>query len=136
MYLCRSTAHPGVFSTITSGGTLHLYNLCQSATHPVTSLLITDPSLEDTNTVTASSSSSSSSGSSGGSSISKSQSLSALHANSTIALTKTMWLSDGRKLLIGNSRGTCHSTAIAKNILDLRSSDESKLDALVAANTK
>lgn len=72
-------SHPGIFSTITAGGVLMLWNLCQSVVEPVGTIKLQDDKdhkLASTTPTTASLS----------------------------ALNKTVWIGDGRKLLIGDSR--------------------------------
>jgi dynein intermediate chain, cytosolic len=83
--------HPGIFTTITSGGVLMLWNLCQSIVEPVATLQL-HPEEKDAKT---------------------SVNTAALPANpsgvSTMsALNKTVWTADGKRLLIGDSRYALH----------------------------
>jgi dynein intermediate chain, cytosolic len=74
--------HPGIFTTITSGGVLMLWNLCQSIVEPVATLQLHQEERE------------------GG----KVSATPAVTAVSMSALNKTVWTADGKKLLIGDSR--------------------------------
>lgn len=72
--------HPGIFTTITAGGVLMLWNLCQSVVEPVGILRLH----QDDKEIKASTST--------------------LTTASLSALNKTVWITDGKKLLIGDSR--------------------------------
>ena len=120
-YVCHthwSVVHPGVFSTITSGGILNIWNLCQSTVEPVSSLQVA-VGHDDTSPTTTT-------GSKGLTPVSY----------STVALTKTAWFHEGRKAIIGDSKGSCQSIVIAKSLLDVKPTDESKLEAILFSNTK
>lgn len=71
--------HPGIFTTITSGGVLMLWNLCQSIIEPVGTLRLHQDEKEV-------------------------KSPSMITATTLSALNKTVWIPDGKKLLIGDSR--------------------------------
>jgi hypothetical protein len=84
--------HPGIFSTITSGssfsvlilrislgGVLMLWNICQSLVEPVGTLKIQTDESKDSKDPTKA-------------------------LSSTSALNKTVWIADGKKLLVGDSK--------------------------------
>jgi dynein intermediate chain, cytosolic len=93
--------HPGIFTTITSGGVLMLWNLCQSIVEPVGTLrLHQDDKDKDTKSLSTSTTNAS-----------------VTSAATISALNKTVWISDGKKLLIGDSRYS--STSLSSLSLDL-----------------
>lgn len=101
-----SPVHPGVFSATASGGTLMLWNMCQSVVEPVG-----QTQLQGETPTTRSES--------GGK-----------------ALNKTVWLEDGRKVLVGDSRGTTHCVAIRSSTATaLRSGDEERLELALSVQS-
>eukprot|EP00602_Paraphysomonas_sp_CaronLab_P005242 CAMPEP_0185037642 /NCGR_PEP_ID=MMETSP1103-20130426/32359_1 /TAXON_ID=36769 /ORGANISM="Paraphysomonas bandaiensis, Strain Caron Lab Isolate" /LENGTH=703 /DNA_ID=CAMNT_0027575719 /DNA_START=47 /DNA_END=2155 /DNA_ORIENTATION=- len=124
-YVCGvrwSPMHPGLFSAITSGGMLLLWNVCQSISEPVGSLRV---QMEDKTEGTANPSSPSRGGHPSGS------------TSTPCPLNKTAWLDDGRKLLVGDSRGRTCIVSVRPTVTSLRAGDEERLEmALVGSHSK
>mmetsp|Transcript_13315 Transcript_13315/g.21810 ORF Transcript_13315/g.21810 Transcript_13315/m.21810 type:complete len:730 (+) Transcript_13315:72-2261(+) len=101
-----SPVHPGVFAATASGGTLMLWNMCQSVVEPVG-----QTQLQGQTPTTRSDS--------GGN-----------------ALNKAVWLEDGRKVLVGDSSGTTHCVAIrSSTATSLRSGDEERLELALSVQS-
>ena len=110
-YVCDvqwSPVHPAVFVTITSGGSLALWNLSKSTTEPVdVTTLIKE---EDLNHHKSGAASNSGGGAGGGGSSSGSGGAGNVGAglHHGAALNKVAWAQDGQAVLVGDSYGKLH----------------------------
>jgi dynein intermediate chain, cytosolic len=123
-YVCDaqwSPAHPAVFSTITSGGELSLWNLVKSTSEPVETLKI----MRDLDE----------SGSSSVQTLGKGPASAATHATTTeAALNKSVWCKDGRSLLVGDAKGSVHLVSVQEGAVKFSASEESRLEMSLLSN--
>ena len=116
-YICGvqwSPVNAPVFSTITSGGAVSLWNLSKSVIEPADTLFIHKnasgvPGLSNAN-----------SGAKGG------------HA----ALNKFAWLRDGRKMVAGDAAGCLHLISVQDSAALVKPGDETKFEHLLFTSQK
>lgn len=102
-YICDvkwSPVYPSVFSTITCGGELSLWDISRSTTSPIDSLKILK-SLDSSSNSSSNSNSSSS----------------ASPFSSFGALNRGVWSSDGRSYLVGDARGVIHQVLVQDSVI-------------------
>lgn len=117
-YICGvqwSPVNAPLFSTITSGGAVSLWNLSKSMIEPADTLYI-----HKSNGASASATSNANSGAKGG------------HA----ALNKFTWLRDGRKIIAGDAAGVIHLISIQDSAALVKPGDEAKFEHLLFASQK
>jgi len=108
-YVCDvqwSPTHPALFSTITSGGILSLWNLCKSTVEPLDSMTITnEPTVSD--------------------------SLKTAITTPSAALNRAVWSLDGRRIMAGDAKGTVHMVSIAETTAKAKVGDESRFELAI-----
>jgi WD40 repeat protein len=119
-YICGvqwSPVNAPVFSTITSGGAVSLWNLSKSVIEPADTLFIHKtagaPGQPGGNT-------NANAGNKAGDS----------------ALNKFAWLRDGRKMVVGDANGTLHLISVQEAAALPKSGDETKFEHLLFASQK
>jgi hypothetical protein len=120
-----SPAHPAVFSTITSGGELSLWNLVKSTSEPVETLKI----VRDLDDIGSSSAQTLGKGTATASAVAHTT------ASSTeAALNKSVWCKDGRSLLVGDAKGSVHLVSVQEGAVKFSASEESRLEMSLLSN--
>lgn len=117
-YICGvqwSPVNSPVFSTITSGGAVSLWNLSKSMVEPADTLLIHKSAAGP-----GASNSNANSGAKGG----------------QAALNKFTWLRDGRKMVIGDAAGALHLISVQDNAALAKPGDEAKFEHLLFSSKK
>jgi WD40 repeat protein len=134
-YVCDvqwSPSNPALFSTISSGGSLALWNLSKSTSEPIESMSMKavkeyddiSPSVSGTAAVGGAA------GSSGASGTASS------HAQGpAAALNKSVWSRDGRSILVGDAKGTVHMVSVKEAATKWSSAEEARLE-LTLLNVK
>ena len=115
-YICGvqwSPVNAPVFSTITSGGAVSLWNLSKSTVEPIDTLLIHKTAVGNTSNDSA-------------------PSVKAGNA----ALNKFSWLRDGRKMVAGDASGKLHLISIQDSVANAKSGDETKFEHMLYASQK
>ena len=110
-YVCCvewSPANSPLFATITSGGSVNIWNLSKSVIDPVDTLVINKFS---NSTV--------------------SSSVSSKQPQSVATLNKFAWMKDGRKLVVGDSSGVIHVVSVNESVATARPGDESKFESFL-----
>lgn len=110
-YVCGvqwSPVNPPLFSTITSGGVLSLWNVVKSTVEPLDTLSINK------------------SGVSGGSA----------SKGATSAFNKFTWLKDGRKIVAGDANGALYLISVQDGAALGRSGDEAKFEHILFSSQK
>lgn len=105
-YICDAKWSPingPVFSTITSGGTVALWNLAKSVIEPTDTLILNK-------------------------NVSGPQSSSKLNR---AALNKFTWLRDGRKIVAGDAKGNLHLVSVQESAVINKAGDEAKFEHLL-----
>lgn len=116
-YVCDvqwSPVNPALFSTITSGGKLSIWNISKSQTEPIDTVTI----IKEDESEKASSSKLLAKNSGGG------------------ALNKSVWSQDGLSILVADSTGVVHTIAVDPNFALSNTSDEGKFEIAILSNTK
>jgi len=114
-----SPTNPGVFVTVTSGGVITLWNLIQSDVQPVDTVRVSQV-LEQGGTPSGAGTSEKGSGST------TAPSSSLLGG----ALNKICWAPDGRRLFLGDSKGSVRVFGVTESAVRVRPGDENKLEEI------
>jgi dynein intermediate chain len=122
-YVCDvewSPANFAIFSTITSGGRLTLWNVSKSTTSPLDEIMITqDASKNDTDKKSATAVATSVAGG---------------RKSANAALTKSVWSKDGLSILVGDSVGKVHCITINKSQVESSTAEEEQFEAAISMN--
>ncbi len=106
-YVCDvqwNPLNPAVFSCITSGGTLSIWNLSRSISDPVSAISVT--------------------------SLLSSSNNASLHSN-VGAFNKIIWSKNGTSLFLGTSDGTLHHVRITDTLVAAASDDDSRVELAI-----
>lgn len=121
-YVCDvqwSPANFAIFSTITSGGRLTLWNVSKSTTSPLDEIHVTEQThTEEKDNRTAAA-----------------PSVAGHRKQAAVAaLTKSVWSKDGLSVLVGDSMGKVHCIAINKSQVESTTSEEEAFEAAISIN--
>ncbi len=108
--------HPAVFCTVTSCGTVCVWNLCKSTIEALETIRLTGDEKQAILTGGMNSASS------------------YMNTNGG-ALTRTTWSANGRFILAGDSRGVVHLITVHDNVISFSTSDENKFEMLVLGSS-
>lgn len=108
--------NPSVFLTLTSCGTLSVWNLCKSTAEPTETISLTDEST--TNSTSAPSGKDKDAGNK-------------LAASTSAALNKAVWSRNGRLIVVGDSKGAVHMLHVHDSVSSMTAADEGKLEVLL-----
>ena len=96
--------HPAVFSTITSGGTLALWDLMKNTSEPLEIIRIARDASEEKEAVPG------------------------------CALNKSAWSRDGRTVLVGDARGGVHMISVKDGVTKFATADASRFEMVVLSS--
>lgn len=116
-YVCDvewSPANFAIFSTITSGGRLTLWNVSQSTTTPLDEIMVTEEDNDEKDK--------------------KDMNPGSGGRNIKHALTKSVWSKDGLSILVGDSMGKVHCININKSQVESSTAEAEQFEAAISKN--
>ncbi len=128
-YVCGAQWSPinaSLFGTITSNGSVNLWNLSKSILEPSETFHI--------NNKTAASALAGTTAAGGGAGNSKAAA--AFSSSSFPSLNKFSWLRDGRKMVVGDSAGSLHVLGIQESAAEAKTGDEAKFEHVLYSSRK